>query len=47
MNELLAKELYVTLVVNKLIPEWAQDESDQYIAVFEEVLKSYLVERKN
>lgn len=42
----LSKELYITLVANKLIPEWAQEDSEQYVTAFEEVLKGYLVEKK-
>lgn len=47
MRDQLAKELYLTLVANKLIPEWAQEDSENYLAAFEHVLKDYLIEKKN
>lgn len=47
MKDTLAKELYVTLVANKLIPEWAQEDSENYVAAFKEVLQNYLVDKKN
>lgn len=46
-KEILVNQLYGALVGNKLIPEWAQEDSEIYAAAFKEVLQDYLVEKKN
>jgi hypothetical protein len=45
-KDMVSKELYKVLIGNKLIPEWAQEEGEKYLAAFREVLKDYQVEKK-